>query len=81
MTISEQVRELRDLADISGVYGQMIIQQAANTIEILSAKLEASCMKQDALHIIEEMTEEIENCYGKQTELTERARNYLSNMS
>lgn len=28
--------------------------------------------------LIEEMAEEIENCYGRETELTKRAREYLS---
>ncbi len=28
--------------------------------------------------LIEEMAEELENCYGRETELTERARKYLS---
>lgn len=78
MTISEQVKELKDLADISGVYGKLIIQQAANTIEILSARLEASCAKQDVVYIISEMVEEIEYYYGQETELTERAKNFLS---
>lgn len=47
------------------------LNQAADTIETLSAKMEGK-------ELIEEMAEEIENCYGRETELTKRAREYLS---
>lgn len=45
MKINEQVKELRELADISGSYGEMIIKQAINTIEDLSSKLSVKNME------------------------------------
>lgn len=42
-------------------------------LETLSAKIEGQ-------ELIEKMAEEIENCYGRETELTRKARNYLVNM-
>lgn len=79
MNISEQVKELRRIAEEWNPNCQInpvsvTLNNAADTIESLSAKLQA------ANNMIEEMSEEIENCYGRDTKLTERARKYLSHM-
>lgn len=83
MSISEQVKQIRQYVKDyrhplhnQGVeiYGtDKILEQAADTIESLYVKLEGK-------KLIEEMAEEIENCYGRETELTKKARNYLANM-
>lgn len=77
--ISEQVKELRIYSGVS-LYARQakaieLLKQAADTIESLSAKLQA------ANGIIEAMAEEIENCYGRETELTERAMEYINNQN
>ena len=90
--ISEQINKIRKVAkcvylttdkevadDISGT-----LNQAADTIEILSAKLQAVNMERsnrycgEEKELIESMMVEIENCYNRTTELTERARKYLN---
>lgn len=86
--ISEQVKELRNTSDNIRIlkldgYAK-IISKAADTIESLSAKLQAANMEQLADYyegerkLIDEMAEEIENCYGRETELSKRVREYLS---
>lgn len=87
--ISEQVKELRYKADVfekSGFAVDGIVKEfrkAADTIEALSAKLTEENKKQSSRYcgeekqLIEAMAEEIENCYGRETELSERARDYL----
>lgn len=85
--ISKQVRELRGLA-IDTEYNKKgiknVLTKAADTIEALSAKLAKANMERSNIYydgdLIEAMAEEIENLYGKETELTERARNYLASM-
>lgn len=70
-TVSEQAAELRKIAgwqEDRNAYVQKVLLQAADTLEDLSAKL----AKQSSL--VEKMAEEIENCYGRETELTEEAR-------
>ena len=91
--LSEQVKELREMsirqrnnAKVSEkVFFEIenALSQAADTIEALSAKLAANIERSDRYYgeekkLIEEMTEEIENCYGRETELSERAREYLA---
>lgn len=80
--ISEQIKELRKLSERYTVGGHRHVgyklKQAADTIEFLSRRQqEAKKMNYDAFNIIEKMTEEIENCYGGETELTKRARECL----
>lgn len=84
--ISEQVRELREMADYwrsNGLEPQNALRKAADTIEALSEKLAEENKKQPSRYcgeekqLIEAMAEEIENCYGRETELSERARDYL----
>lgn len=59
-----------------------LLNQAADTIEALSAKLQAAETgqpeKHDAEKLVGEMAEEIENCYGRETGLTEKARKFLA---
>ena len=61
-----------------------LLRQAADTIETLSARLQAVNMERSSDYyegerkLIDEMAEEIENCYGRETELSKRAREYLS---
>lgn len=73
----EQVKELRETAELFDDIddGKRMLLQAADTIEALSAKLQA------ASGMIEAMAEEIENCYGRETEPTERAREYINNQN
>ena len=84
--ISEQVKELREMADYwksNGFEPQNALRKAADTIEALSEKLAEENKKQSSRYcgeekqLIEAMAEEIENCYGRETELSERARDYL----
>lgn len=88
--ISEQVKELKKVSEWykeSNNYLQKVLLQAADTIESLSAKLAKESMERSSKYyeeekkLIEEMAEEIENCYGRETELTERAREYINNQS
>lgn len=44
----------------------------------LQKELETLSAKMEGKELIEKMAEEIENCYGRETELTKRAREYLS---
>lgn len=77
--INEQVKKLREAADFlfNAYFTEQATQmrQAADTIEILSAKLQV------ANSMIEAMAEEIENCYGRETELTGKAREYINNQN
>lgn len=84
--ISEQVKELREMADYwksNGFEPQNALRKAADTIEALSEKLAEENKKQSSRYcgeekqLIEAMAEEIENCYSRETELSERARDYL----
>ena len=80
--ISEQVRELREMADYwksNELEPQNALREAAGTIEALSEKLEAEnkgrsgrYCREEEKQLIEAMAEEIENCYGRETELSER---------
>ena len=88
--ISEQVKELRKAAKwFEGVCfpeAVKLVDEAADTIESLSAKLSAANTRQLTKYneterqLIEEMAEEIENLYGRGTDLTEWARDYLEDM-
>ncbi len=82
--ISEQVRRIRTMSDIIQHGGiKLLLTEAADTIEDLSEKLAAVNIERldgycgEEKELIEEMAEEIENCYGRETELSERAREYL----
>lgn len=89
--VREQVKELRKLAGRyetlpygREVYGTAeLLKQAADTIEALSSKLAAANVARSDRHdgeekkLIEAMAEEIENCYGRETDLSEKAREYL----
>lgn len=89
--LSEQVNKIRKVAkcvylatdkEVSDDIASTL-KQAADTIEALSAKLAAANMERSDRYygggkkLIEEMAEEIENCYGRETELSDRAREYL----
>lgn len=78
--INEQIKELRKFAKYweYSVPPKLVTQifcEAANTIEKLYERVNESN------NIIEKMAEEIENCYGRETELTEEARKFVSDMS
>lgn len=60
-----------------------LLKQAADTIESLSAKLAAANIERPSRYygeekkLIEAMAEEIENCYGRETQLSEMERKVL----
>lgn len=77
----------KDMFVCSTVESMKIICTAIDTIESLSAKVAAANMERSERYygsadkLIEEMAEEIENCYGRETELSQRAREYLSEVN
>lgn len=80
--ISRQVRELENLSEGYTAGGHRHVgdklREAADAIESLYERLQkAEKFDYDAFNIIEKMVEEIENCYGRETELTKRARQCL----
>lgn len=90
--INEQIRELRELTyavknEMAGKYEtSAALNEAADTIESLSAKLADrerldKCHETGEKQLIEEMAEEIENLYGRGTDLTEWARDYLESLA
>lgn len=84
--IGTQVQTIRDIAKYGSTFENVkaALNQAADTIEVLYAKLAAVNMEQsdryyrEEKELIESMMVEIENRCNRTTELTERARKYLS---
>lgn len=85
--IEHQLKEIRNMASVlheeKRYAAEEIMRQAADTIESLSAKLAAANMERPSRYcgeekkLIEAMAEEIENCYGRETQLSEMARKVL----
>ena len=81
ISYSLELFQINDFSESSKV-----IMEAADTIESLSTKLAAENTRQLTKYnekerqLIEEMEEEIENLYGRGTDLTEWARDYLEDM-
>lgn len=84
--MEKQAKKIRKIDTRQSIIGMVhnALNQAADTIEALSAKLAKANVEQSSIYydgnLIETMVEEIENLYGKGTDLTERARNYLASM-